>query len=216
MAVHKKSQADIKGKTRRYFEVSLVVSLSLVVSAFAFFPLNEIEHLLITHAENTITITDIPVTAQETLPPPPPRPPLPIVTPDATDMLPDFDSEVNPDDPTLPPPPLVEDSEEDAETSEIFVAVEDPPTIVGGMAALMDELEYPTLARRVEIEGTVVVRVLLDKRGMIEKTEILKSIGGGCDEAAVEAIRRLRFRPGLQREKPVRVWISIPIEFRLQ
>ncbi|MCB2203709.1 energy transducer TonB [bacterium] len=216
MAVHKKSRANIKGKTRRYFEVSLVVALMLVISAFAFFPLDEMEHRLITRAENTISITDIPVTQQQTLPPPPPRPPLPFASPNATDMLPDFDSELDTQTPVGPPPELIADDDDAAETDEIFVAVEDPPTIVGGIEALMNELEYPPLARRAGVQGKVVLRVLLDKTGNVEKAEVLQSLGGGCDEAAIEAVRRVKFTPGLQRDKPVRVWITVPINFRLQ
>ncbi|MDT8322824.1 MAG: energy transducer TonB, partial [Bacteroidota bacterium] len=148
---------------------------------------------------------------------PPPRPPIPVEAPDATDIMPDFDSEPDFNDSTPPPPPLPDRDEADASAEDlIFEAVETYPTIIGGTEALTKALTYPPIAKRAGIEGTVVVRVLLDKNGRVEKTEILKSIGGGCDEAAVDAIRSLRFTPGLQREKPVRVYISIPVHFRLQ
>lgn len=217
MALEKTPRADIKAKTRRYYEISLAVALILVISAFAFFPVKEMERVLIAHAQDIVTVTDIPVTEQNTLPPPPPRPPIPIEAPGADDIMPDFDSEPDFDTAPPPPPPLPDRRDADADADEqIFEAVETYPTIIGGTEALARALTYPPLAKRAGIEGTVVVRVLLGKNGRVEKTTVLKSLGGGCDEAAVEAIRKLRFTPGLQRDKPVRVYISIPVHFRLQ
>jgi protein TonB len=215
MALKKTPSAEVQGKTRRYFELSLVIALCIVISAFAFFPQQQIERSLITHSSDIVSVTDIPVTAQETLPPPPPRPPIPIESPDALDSaIPDFDTEVNPFDTTPPPPPPVAD-EEIEDDDLIFEAVEKYPSIIGGTEALAKALHYPDLAVRVGIEGTVVVKALIDRSGKVQRTEIVRSLGGGCDEAAMEAVRSLRFTPGLQRDKPVNVLISIPVHFRL-
>ena len=76
---------------------------------------------------------------------------------------------------------------------------------------------YPEIAQEAGIEGTVVVQVFIDKRGRVKDTLILKGIPNtGLDEAAISAIRKTRFRPAKQRERPVGVWISIPVNFRLK
>ena len=76
---------------------------------------------------------------------------------------------------------------------------------------------YPEIAQEAGIEGTVVVQVFIDKKGRVQDTVILKGIPNtGLDEAAISAIRKTRFRPAKQRERPVGVWISIPVNFRLK
>ena len=76
---------------------------------------------------------------------------------------------------------------------------------------------YPEIAQEAGIEGTVVVQVFVDEKGRVKDTVILKGIPNtGLDEAATEAIRKVRFRPAKQRERAVGVWISIPVNFRLK
>ncbi len=48
------------------------------------------------------------------------------------------------------------------------------------------------------------------------KTEILKGIGGGCDEAAEYAVKHTKFSPGKQRGKPVKVKVMVPVVFKLE
>ncbi len=49
----------------------------------------------------------------------------------------------------------------------------------------------------------------------MDRTKILKGIGGGCDEAAAKAVEKTKFTPGRQRGKPVNVQVSIPVIFKL-
>lgn len=75
---------------------------------------------------------------------------------------------------------------------------------------------YPDLARRAGIEGQTVVKALVDIDGSVMDVQILKSSGNQMlDEAALSAARRWRFSPAKQRDKFVRVYVSIPIKFRL-
>lgn len=75
---------------------------------------------------------------------------------------------------------------------------------------------YPDLARRAGIEGQAVVKALVDIDGSIMQVQILKSSGNQMlDEAALGAARQWKFTPAKQRDKFVRVWVSIPINFRL-
>lgn len=75
---------------------------------------------------------------------------------------------------------------------------------------------YPDLARRAGIEGQSVVKALVDIDGSVMDVQILKSSGNQMlDESALVAARRWKFSPAKQRDKYVRVYVSIPINFRL-
>jgi protein TonB len=76
--------------------------------------------------------------------------------------------------------------------------------------------QYPELARQAGIEGQAVVKALVDVDGSIMAVQILKSSGNQMlDEAALAAARKSKFTPAKQRDKFVRVWVSIPIRFKL-
>ena len=76
--------------------------------------------------------------------------------------------------------------------------------------------EYPPLAQQAGIEGQAVVKALVDTDGTIREVQILKSSGNQMlDEAALAAARKATFTPAKQRDTFVRVWVSIPMRFRL-
>ena len=76
---------------------------------------------------------------------------------------------------------------------------------------------YPEMVRTAGIEGTAVVEALLDLDGSVMDARMLKSSGNQMlDASAVEAALRAKFTPAMQRDKPVRVWISIPYRFTLK
>ena len=60
----------------------------------------------------------------------------------------------------------------------------------------------------------MVLKVLIGTDGNVEDVEIFKS-HPMLDDAAIEAAKQFRFTPGIQRDRPVRVWMSIPFSFRL-
>jgi len=106
--------------------------------------------------------------------------------------------------------------EEDGETP-IFVAYDEAPAPIGGFAAIQSNLVYPEIARKAGVEGRVYVNVLIDEKGNVIDTRILKSLGNnGCDEAAVAAIKSVKWKPAKQRDKPVKVWVGIPVVFKLK
>ena len=76
--------------------------------------------------------------------------------------------------------------------------------------------KYPELARKAGIEGNAVVKALVDVDGSIAEVKILKSSGNQMlDQSALVAARNAKFTPAKQRDKFVRVWVSIPIRFTL-
>ena len=75
---------------------------------------------------------------------------------------------------------------------------------------------YPDMARTAGIEGQAVVEALVDVDGSVADARILKTSGNtSLDQAAVDAAMRAKFTPAKQRDKAVRVWVSIPFRFTL-
>jgi len=112
--------------------------------------------------------------------------------------------------PVLPIPQLIPDTDED-----IPIKFEDLSQIPQ-IKSVGYKLKYPSLARKAGIEGTVLVKTLIDKEGNVLETELFKSVGAGCDEEALEYVKLLKFKPGTQQDKPVKVWMVIPIKFILK
>lgn len=76
---------------------------------------------------------------------------------------------------------------------------------------------YPDSARRQGIEGTVSLKVRVTERGAVEEVQVEQSAGyPDLDRAAVEAVRRWRFSPARQGNRPMAVWVLIPVTFRLE
>ncbi len=98
---------------------------------------------------------------------------------------------------------------------------EEMPEFPGGAKALAaflrDNLRYPVAARESEIEGKVVITFVVNAQGAIESAEIRRGIGGGCDKEALRVVNAMpRWKPGKQSGKPVKVYFTLPISFRLE
>lgn len=89
------------------------------------------------------------------------------------------------------------------------------PAPIGGYEAIFRNLVYPDIARKAGIQGKVVIAVLIDKYGNIMEIKVEKSLPGGCDEAAIEAVKAVKWKPAMQRDEPVEVAIRIPVRFKL-
>jgi len=76
--------------------------------------------------------------------------------------------------------------------------------------------EYPERARVAEMEGQAIVEALVDIDGKVIDVRLVKKSGfKELDQAAMNAARCWTFSPAEQRGKPVRVWVNIPFNFRL-
>lgn len=102
-----------------------------------------------------------------------------------------------------------------SEDGDYFVVVEQMPQLVGGLRGLQSKVQYPEMAKRAGIEGRVTVQFIVNEEGKVENPRVIRGIGGGCDEAALEAVKLAEFTPGIQRGEHVRVQYSLPIVFRL-
>ncbi len=195
------------------FEGSLSASLSIVILILVFFPNVKPTQKFQARGQEVVTIEEVEHTRQITKAPPPPRPAIPIEAP-SDEILEDVEltsSELDLAEEVGPPPPQSSDEDE-----QYFVAVEDMPQIIGGVEALMRVLEYPEIALRAQVQGRVFILAFVNEKGDVTKTELLKGIGAGCDEAALSAVKKIRFIPGKQRGLPVKVKVSVPVVFRIR
>jgi TonB family protein len=81
---------------------------------------------------------------------------------------------------------------------------------------LSQNLLYPTNARRKGIEGTVIVAFVVNTDGTVSDFEILRSIGGGCDEEAIRIVKGSpKWTPGMREGKAVRTRMRLPLTFKL-
>jgi len=85
----------------------------------------------------------------------------------------------------------------------------------GGIGELAKNVKYPEEAMKANIEGKVIVKAVINEKGEVVETEVLKSLGHGCDEAAVEAVKVTKFTPGEKNGKKVKAEVTIPISFKL-
>jgi TonB family protein len=85
-----------------------------------------------------------------------------------------------------------------------------PPTLL-----YKDAPEYSEEARKAKFEGTVVLYVEVDPSGKAINPRVIRSLGFGLDEKAIEAVRKWKFKPGYKDGKPVTVAATIEVNFRL-
>jgi protein TonB len=195
------------------FDLSLCATLVLMILIFKFAPEYKPDGGSLIAKQEMVKFEDIDLTRQENRPPPPPRPHIPIEAPsdEALDDVELHDTELNIAQEVAPPPPRMVDDEE-----QYFVAVEEMPQVIGGVEAIQRNVSYPELAVRAGVQGRVFVMAYVNTDGRVAKAEVVKGIGAGCDEAAMEAVLKARFIPGKQRGIAVRVRVVVPVVFRLR
>lgn len=91
-----------------------------------------------------------------------------------------------------------------------FVASSENPRIIQWAKPF-----YPEMARRAQIEGTVLVKVLVGPDGTVKDAVLLRGVNPIVDKEALKAARKCKFIPGKQRNIPVKAWMALPFSFRL-
>jgi protein TonB len=95
-------------------------------------------------------------------------------------------------------------------TDEGFVASSENPKIL-----TWAKPEYPEMARRAQLEGTVLVKVLVGPDGSVKDAIVIQSVNPLLNKAAIDAAKRCKFIPGKQRNIPVKAWMALPFSFKL-
>jgi len=118
-----------------------------------------------------------------------------------------------------PPPPVVEPPK--PEPPKIFTVVEQQPEFPDGQAALLkylaENIKYPAMARENNIQGRSVLQFVVNEGGDITDIQVVRKIGGGCDEEAVRVVKSMpKWKPGKQGGRPVKVRFTLPVSFKLE
>ncbi len=212
----KQAGVDLRRSYNITLQVGLIVALLFIIGLVKINLYSEPPTPPPIEEQEEVVMEEVIQTKQIETPPPPPRPPVPVEVPNdeiIEDEILDLDAELDLDGPLdLPPPPPPSEEEEE----DFFVVVETMPQLKGGLADLQRKVKYPEMARRAGIEGRVTVQFIVNEQGKVENPRVIRGIGGGCDEAALEAVKQAQFTPGMQRGRAVRVQYSLPIVFRLQ
>lgn len=91
--------------------------------------------------------------------------------------------------------------------------------IGGGVSAPIvlskTEPEYSEEARKAKYQGTVVLTIIVDAQGMPRNIKVVRPLGLGLDEKAIEAVEKWRFRPAMKDGKAVNVQATVEVNFRL-
>ncbi len=90
-----------------------------------------------------------------------------------------------------------------------------PPAPIGGFEAVQRNIKYPKAARVSSTEGKVVVNIKIDINGNVAETVILKSAGIALDQAAIDAVKSVKWSPAVKDNLYIESWIGVPILFRL-
>ncbi|MFZ8833043.1 MAG: energy transducer TonB [Candidatus Caldipriscus sp.] len=103
------------------------------------------------------------------------------------------------------PPPL-------APTQTVFdvSGLDEPP-----QPLVQVQPEYPEKAKKAKLEGRVIVAVVVDENGDVIDAYIHYSDNPIFNEAALEAAKKMKFKPGRLKDKPVKVRVLIPFVFKL-
>ena len=207
-----------------FFNIGLIISLTIVFNAFEW---KSYDRIVVREVQETsgdmeevIPVTEIPE------PPPPPKAKViarefiesvePEIELEDIEIVIDQEEiiEFEVEDFVAPEPPKEE------VVDEPFFIVEEMPSPVGGFTAFYqyvgENVVYPMRARTMQIEGKVFVQFIVNRDGNLTEVEVIKGIGGGCDEEALRVVKSFpKWQPGKQRGVPVRVRMIIPIKFEL-
>lgn len=230
MELKKNESHDLENKRPLFFNIGLVVALSATIVAFNW--KGERPKIDISVPDDEFEVLyDIPATKI-----PPPEAPKPLVErakPANNDQAPiiiesnainDLVNEViidqDFDDPIGDLVGDVGEIPEEVVDNVPFDIVEDMPAFPGGISAFYkyvgDNMSYPSMARRMAVDGKVYVQFIIDRDGSITDVKAVKGIGAGCDEEAVRVLENSpKWAPGKQRGRAVRVRMILPITFKL-
>lgn len=234
MQVKKHPRYDLEKKRGLFLQIGFLLSLVVVLMAFEYeTPVDKIADLNFDVLDEMDEM--VPITVQEK--PKPKEVPkikemilseLILVEDDQEDVELDIvDSSVSEDD-TYDISDVkeeVEDNDEDVP----FVRVEQMPifnpkrnkTYDEGLKDLFVTMQkltkYPVIAQENGIEGKVYVRFVVTRTGNIEQIQVMRPVDPSLDREAIRVVQNLpKFKPGMQRNKPVSVWFSGYISFVLQ
>ena len=226
MQIKKSPKADLNNKKGLFLEIGLIFALLLTIAAFAY--TQKERNVEIIEASMEVVeeeITDI--TTQDQKPPEPPKKVemqvlsdvLNVVTHD-TKLDTEFDfSEFSED---IEIVQNIEVVEEAAEDDAPFIIAEEMPKFQGGdlmkfRSWVQGKLKYPQIAQENGISGKVTLTFVIERDGSLTNIQVMQSPDRSLADEAVRVLQSSpKWTPGKQRNAPVRVRYTLPVEFRIQ
>ena len=193
---------------------SITAATAVHFLLFAFWPTMGVVAEL--DVPNVVEVVKVPEVDMPETPEPISRPAVPVIADTPIELEIPFHSTTFGDNPpgTLPPPPG--DATENVGNVLAWTTYDVRPTY-GNKEEIERALEreYPPLLRDVGIGGTAVVLFLIDETGKVLETKLQTGSGhAALDDAALKVADVAEFTPAMNRDKPVPVWIALPITFR--
>ncbi len=226
MEARKTERANLENKRFIFLEIGFVLTLTLLFFAFEYKSYDKVEYTITEKVVDDTQEEIIPITEQKVKPPPvQPPPQITLINVVDNDVLIEDNIEIDiefAEDLAIEEYKFIaEQEEEEIEEKQIFLVVENMPEYPGGEVAMYkfigENIEYPRMAKESGISGRVFVTFVVERNGSVTDVQILRGIGGGCDEEAIRVIKMMpQWTPGKQRGKPVRVQYRMPIKFTLQ
>lgn len=229
MEVKKTPKADLENRRTLYTEIGLVVALLVVWGAFSY---STKEKAVASLGEDTqvVEVEDMVPITQETPPPPPEAPKIPVLS-DQIDIVED-DIKVDDnfmsleDDANLGVEIMdyVEEVKEEVVEEEAipFQLVEEKPSFNGGDANefskwVNSKLQYPEIAKENGVQGRVTLQFTVNPDGSVSNVKVLRGVDSSLDKEAVRVVSMSpKWKPGKQRDRAVKVTYTFPVIFQLK
>lgn len=224
MEAKKTPEADVNKRASLFLAIGLLVSLGITLAAFEYKQYEKGDLMdLGMMTDEFEELTEIPPTEQPPPPPPVIKQPQIIEIPDEEEIEEeidiDLDMEITED--TEIEEIVFEEEPEEEVADQVFLVVEEQASFPGGNEAwvkfLRKNLKYPRQATRMGIEGKVFLSFIVDTSGSISDIQVIRGIGGGCDEEAKRVLENSpKWSPGKQRGRAVKSRMQIQIVFKLK
>ena len=225
MEIKKSPKADLRNKRGLLLEIGLVISLCLVIGAFAYTPKErKIEKM---DLQTAVVEEIVEITRQDQKPPEPPKRVevkviadlLQVVTND-TKITTEVDfAEFDENTEVIQ---QVEVAEETIEDDQPFLIAETMPSFQGGDLNtfrnwVQQNVKFPQIALENGIQGRVVLSFVIEKDGRLTNIQVLQTPDRSLSEEAIRVLNKSpKWSPGKQRNQVVRVKYTLPVDFRVQ
>lgn len=223
----KTNKTDLERKKSMFFQLGLVVALTMVLLAFEWPSNGDINLDFATGITIDFDEEMIPITRPEDVTPPPP----PVIAPPEIINIVDDEVEIKDEDifkdindetfKDLLKYPIIFDDEKELDETIPFMLIEEQPTFIGGdhrnfTKWVFANLKYPEIAAQNGIQGRVTLEFTIDIDGSVTNVRVIKGIDPSLDAEALRVVSNSpKWSPGLQRGKPTKVSFTFPITFRL-
>ena len=203
-----KREPDLKRYAPILLKTGILIAILGFIAVAIYSPPPEEKGLKIKKPLEVVRIEEIPPQLKQlAAPPPPPKPRIPVAAETEEEVEQETIEETEFTGYERIPPELEISPQEVPQ----FVPYDKEPELI-----YLPTPEYPELARKAQIEGDVVLLLRINEKGNVIGVRVKESVHPLIDEAAIKVAWRAKFKPAMQRDKPVPVMIQIIIRFKLE